>query len=444
MPGPVVSAIFFFALAATSVPATTEPGVPAPVAEASGLSAADVIVLADEALAQRRATDARVLLSALLSDRNMDVRHEAAFRLGKIEADSGDLRSAALRYRRILDERPDAQPVRLEFAALLAKMGDENAARRELRYARAGGLPPDVAQLVDRFSQTLRNSKPFGGSIQLGTSADSNINRATRSDTLGTVIGDFTLDADAKEHSGYGVSIDSQVYGRLPFGRHQFTVTFSQSTDVYGQKRFNDVSTALTAGPEIFFGPSRLNLSAGITRRWFGGDRLTDGQVAQAILSVPVSSTAQTRLALTASKVTNHFNPLESGRNYSAGIEIEKALSLRTGMSLSLSLLRQDLRDEGYSNRSGQLGLVGYRSFGRTTLVASASINRLVADQRLLLYPEKRNDWTKRLALGATFRKLEVYGFSPSAQFSWERNGSSIEIYDYRRRALEFGVARAF
>jgi len=298
--------------------------------------------------------------------------------------------------------------------------------------------------MVDRFSQTLRSSKPFGGSVQFGISSDSNINRATRSDTLGTVIGDFTLDEDAKERSGQGLSIDSQTYARLPIGRHQLAVTLSQSSDLYRHKEFNDVSAALTAGPELTFKATRLNLSVGLTRRWFGGDRFTDGGVVQAILTSALSPSTQGRFALAASDVDNHRNPLESGRSYSAGLDLEKALSSRTGVGISLSAARRDLRDPGYSNRSAQFGLVGYRAFGRMTLIGGATVGLLVADQRLLLYPEKRSDWTKRLSLGATFRKVEFMGFSPSAQFSWERNGSSIEIYEYRRTAVEFGVARAF
>ncbi len=412
--------------------------------EHSNLVAGDLFALADLAIADGRTDDARTMLTALRQDRDADVRLEASFRLARLDAASGNMQEAAVRYRQILDERPDAQPVRLELAAHLAKMGDMGAARRELRYARAGELPSDVAQLVDRFSQTLRSSKPFGGSVQIGTVADSNINRATRADTLGTVIGDFILDAGAKEHSGYGLSIDSQTYGRVPLGSHQFTLTLSQSSNLYRKQRYNDVSAAITAGPELEVGTSRLNLSAGVTRRWFGGDKYTGGAVARAVLTTPISSTAQGRAYLGTGKITNHLNGLESGWSHSAEIEVEKALSVRMGIAVSISAARQDLRDPGYSSKSANVALVGYRTFGQTTFVGSASLGRLVADERLILYPEKRSDRTKRLGLGATFRAIELLGLSPSAQFSWERNDSTIAIYDYRRRAFELGISRAF
>ncbi len=63
-----------------------------------------------------------------------------------------------------------------------------------MRQAQAGGLPPEVARFVDRYSAALRDQKPLGASIDIAPAPDSNIDRATRSQTLGTVLGDFTFD----------------------------------------------------------------------------------------------------------------------------------------------------------------------------------------------------------------------------------------------------------
>ena len=70
-------------------------------------------------------------------------------------------------------------------------------------------------RLVDRYSAALRAQKPLGASFELAIAPDSNINRATRSDTLGTVLGDFTLNQDAQARSGVGLALRGQVYGRL-------------------------------------------------------------------------------------------------------------------------------------------------------------------------------------------------------------------------------------
>lgn len=433
--------IFFVSFPATATELTT---IGNRSIELGGLVAADLFGLADQALQNGRSEEARTILEALLSDLNSDVRHEAGFRLAKLDASASRDREAATRLRVILDERPDAQAVRLELAALLAKMGDTAGARREIRFARAGELPPEVAQMVDRFSQALRSSRPFGGSLQLGTTNDSNINRATRSDTLGTVIGDFTLDEEAKQTSGRGASADAQIFGRVEIGNQSLVVTGSSAADLYRHKRFNDVTLALHAGPELNLGSIGLTVTGGISRRWLGMERFTDVVSAQTILISRLGPTTQARIGLTAANIDNHRNQLESGQSYSAALELEKALSSRTGIALSFAAVRQDLHDPGYSTLSGQLSALAYRTFGRMTLTGAAAIGRLIADERLALYPNRRSEWSRRLTIGATFRKLELMGFSPTAQIGLERNSSSIEIYDYRRRVFEMGIARAF
>ena len=66
------------------------------------------------------------------------------------------------------------------------------------------------------------------------------------------------------------------------------------------------------------------------------------------------------------------------------------------------------------------------------------------ADERLALFPDKRSDRYSRLSLGVTLRQLQFQGFAPVARFTIERNRSTIEFYDYRRRRTELGIVRAF
>ena len=148
-------------------------GAPQRQVVAQNLFAADLFAFAEKAIAEQRFDDARTLLFALISDRDRDVRLEAEFRIAKLDAASGKSRDAAVRLRRILDERPDAQPVRLELAAQLAQMGDLAAARRELRYARAGFLPPEItpggAPVLAHFGTTsnaaVRRSPSLNGRV---------------------------------------------------------------------------------------------------------------------------------------------------------------------------------------------------------------------------------------------------------------------------------------
>lgn len=189
---------------AMAVPAAERPQAPAVEAgdarKSVQLTPAQLFLFADAARDAGDFAAAESAYRALAANPDIDLRTEARFRLGLMLADRmGRPRDAAIEFRRILDEKPDAARVRLELARMDAMLGRLGAAEREFRAAQATGqLPPDVERAVRFYASALAAAKPFGGSIELALAPDSNINRATRSDTLGTVIGDFTLSDDAK------------------------------------------------------------------------------------------------------------------------------------------------------------------------------------------------------------------------------------------------------
>jgi hypothetical protein len=406
-------------------------------------TAPQLLQLAERFLKSGDTTKAKVILAALTADPNSDIRNEARFRTAKLLAGEGQTSRAALLLRQVVDERPDALPARLELAGLLDRMGDKDGAWRQVRAAQALGLPPAVARIVDRYSEALRAQRPFGASLEIALAPDSNINRATRSDTLGTVLGDFAIDSKAK--SGTGLALSAQAYRRLPLGEGaSLLVRLTGFGNLYRQKQFNDVAADIAAGPELNLGGNRIQAEVGLTQRWFGQKRFMRSARIGAIVSHPLGRRTLLRLSGSAALVDNQLNDLQDGKSYSGQISAERALSATTGIAASFGVDRASLKDPGYSTTGWRAGLTGWRDFGRVTLSAGAEFGRLHADERLLLFPDKREDRSLRLSLGATFRQLQFRGFAPVARFSIERNRSSIAFYDYRRTRTELGFVHAF
>lgn len=409
------------------------------------IAPAQLFALAEKARTRGDARTAEKAYRALASNPDLQVRSEARFRLGRMFWAMGRRVDAAILFRQILDEQPKTQRVRLELARVLDDMGDESGARRALREVQAGGLPPDVVRFVDRYSAALRAKKPFGATFEAAVAPDSNINRATRSDTLGTVIGDFILDDEAKQKSGVGAALRGQVYARIQLGD---TVNLlgraSGSADLYRESDFNDLAIELSAGPELRLGRDRLAAEASQSLRWFGGKLLLRSTTLGLTYLHPLGQRSQLRFSGTAGMINHRFNRLQSGRSYSASLAYERALSATTGIGASLALGRQALRDPGYATSSGQLAAFAYHELGAMTLVGSLSAGRLKADERLFLYPERRSDWLYRASLGATMRRFEMGRLAPFVRLTRETNKSSIEIFDYQRTRTEIGVTRAF
>jgi tetratricopeptide (TPR) repeat protein len=241
------------------------------------MSAAQLFAYADAARDRGDYPAAEAAYQALTQDPDLELRTEARFRLAEMYTNKlGRHREAAVLLRRILDDKPDATAVRLELARVEALLGNFQDARRELRAAEAAGLPPAVRQQVRFFSNALTALKRVGGGLEVSLAPSSNINRATSSDTLGTVIGDFTLSDDARAKSGVGLSLQGQAYARQPLGpKTDLLLRASGSADIYRQSEFDDMILALQAGPQWLSGKDRLALSGAVTWRWYGLDPYT-------------------------------------------------------------------------------------------------------------------------------------------------------------------------
>ena len=400
-----------------------------------------------EQLARRGSlADAETVLSLLSRDPNSDIRNEARFRLAQLLQSQRKPTRAAELLRQVIDEKPDAAPVRLLLAQLLEKLGDVDGALRQVRAVQATGLPPNVARLVDRYSVALRARRPFGGSFQIALAPDSNINHATSSDKLDTVLGDFDITDESRAKSGTGVALQGQVYRRFGMGDdgRQLLVRLSGLGYLYKKGRYNDVALDLAAGPELQIGSNRVNLEVGVTQRWYGQKPYTRSARIGVSAARPVGRTSQLRFTGTASLVDNRINRLEDGRNFSGELGFEHAFSATTGGSVSISALRESLRESAYSTTSWRIGLLGWRAVGRVTLTMGGQIGRLKADDRLALFPERRSERYERLSLGASVRTLTFQGLAPVARLVVERNRSTIAFYDFTRRRMEIGLERAF
>jgi outer membrane protein len=415
-------------------------------AQPVNMSATELFALADAARDASDYETAETAYRALAKDPDQELRTEARFRLAVMLADKqGKHRDAAVLLRQILDEKPDAARVRIELARMLAAMGNLRSAERELRAAQATGLPPEVEQLVRFYANALNAQKPFGGNLEFAVAPDSNINRATRSDTLGTIIGDFVLDEDAKEQSGIGLTARGQAYLRTAIDRRATLLAqASASGNFYRASKFDDYILSLQAGPQYASGRDRISVAGVTSWRWFGRSPYSFSYGLTGNWQHPLGKRGQLRIEGTAIHSDDRRSDLRDSDRYSAALGIDRAFSSRFGGGLQVSGYRDAARDPGYATAGGGIDGYLFREFGKTTAVLGAGYNHLEADERLFLYPRRRVDDRWEASLSATFRALRLGSFAPLAKLRFERNRSTVEIYDYQRLAGEIGVTAAF
>lgn len=422
------------------LPATTAPQ---PPSKSVRLTAPQLLGIADRLIRNGRQDEARQMLELLAQDPDPNVRNEARYRQSLLLESKGRDREAAVLLRRIIDDKPDAVPVRLKLATMLTRMGDQDSALRELRALRSADLPHQVARFVDRLAASLQASKPFGVQLEFAVAPDSNINRATRSDTVGTVFGDFELDQKAR--SGIGASIRGFAHARQGVTSNlNLVARLSTDASLYRHKDFNDIQLELSVGPELKLGRNRITGEVAVGQQWFGMKPYQRNFRIGASIARPLDSVSQLRLDLGLRRTDNRLNDLQDGQGVQLRARYERALSPQMIVSASIGGERFKARDDAYSTRSWSLGLAAYRDIGRMTFSAGVDIGRLKADDRLSLLPEARDDRFTRFQVGTVFRQFTVGGFAPMTRLVFERNKSSVEFYDYRRTRTEVGVSRAF
>ncbi len=409
------------------------------------LSAVDLFTLADTALENGELETAVTFYDALTQDADIEVRTEARFRKGMVLANAGRYAEAALAFRAALDEKPEAVRIRLELARMQAAVGDETAARRTLRQVETAALPPDVAATVGQFARALQSSKMFGGSVEISLAPDSNINRATEARTLDTIIAPLTLSRDARARSGLGAKLAGQGYARLPLDKGLTLVPrLAGSGNLYRESAFNDIAGSALLGLEWQHANNRLSPSVGHTWRWYGNSLYARTQtISLDWLHIPAPKW-QIITSGSVSRARYMQNDLQNGEIYNLEVSVERALDVRSGLGLTINAARQTARDPGYATTAGGISLLAWREIGKTTVFANAGLRRTEGDERLFLFPERRREWLITARAGATLRQFTYQGFAPVVRVVYERNSSSVGIYDYRRLAGEVGIVRAF
>ncbi|EGD57379.1 hypothetical protein Y88_3688 [Novosphingobium nitrogenifigens DSM 19370] len=433
-------------LMAVSTPALPPFTPPSPTTGTLQLSPVQMFDFAEAASKRGDYDTAERALRALIGNPGIDIRCEARFRLARLLAGPFHRRTeAALLLRRILDEKPNAAPVRLELARLEAEMGRTGAAGRELRAAQAIGLPADIARMVRFYQQALEAQRPMSGSIELALAPDSNVNRATTASTMGTVIGDFTLSRDARATSGMGLVVRTQAFARLRMTpRLSLLARLSGSASLYRDPGFDDEVVAPQIGPEWSLGDDRVSLSGGAALRWYGGRSYTTATTAAIDWQHRLGKRGLLRVSANHAFVDNHRNALETGSAWGGTAGLDRAFSARFGGGLSLFGNRQDTRDPGYATTSFGFSPYVFREIGRATVTATLSYSHLAADARIALFNDRRRDQAYGLNLAATLRQIRIGSLSPLLRLRLERNASTVQLYDYKRVAGEVGIASAF
>ena len=405
---------------------------------------AQLFALADKLYDQGDAEGAAGILQALTQDIHPELRAEARFRLAALHEKMGDLPAAAQALRDLLAEQPNANPARLELARILARMGKNEEARKEIAAAERAGLPPEVEQSVRRFANAIPSTKRRGLSLEMSAGPDSNINRSTSAQYVDTIIAPFELDPDARAQSGIGFAFGGQAFTRNAIGSLDLLSRAGAHADLFTKSRFNDIQVTADSGPELDGKFGRIRPAALYERRWYGGHPYSTGFGAS--LNWLKQLGEKTQLELNASRVRQNIQPNrdQDAWRTSLSADIARQLAPDSTARLSLRFAALDARVKPESLRQLGAELLLAKRFPTITAYVDFAYNRTRGLAPLFLFGKTRHDWRIDLSGGVIFDKVRLAGFSPLIRVTHSDSQANIALYDYHRTRLDFGVSRSF
>ena len=394
------------------------------------------------------------------------------------------LDEAVASYRHVVELQPDLAGARLELARVLFQRGrclaepddllehllgdDCDAAAHHFRRALAGGLPPEIAEAVSRFLGAVRARKRVSGSFGVSVAPDSNVNTGTSTRRIPSRLRNFftgerlvfELDERALATSGVGLFISASGEYRhpvpfrlLPDGQTRLRLGGGLSRREYRKRRFDDMTLALHAGPQVLLPRAHVSLLAKADRRWYGGDPVSHGIGPRLEGGVSLGE----RLWLNAG-VEWIQRRHRSGRNSDGprsdldfNLAFEPTPAVTFGLRGGWQRTRARVRSQrSRTNRVGMfaradlppvLGVSGFElGFFHDLLLTRYDSFRVP-----LFSPDNRQDSTWISRLTASNDQLEMFGFVPVLSLVQEQRNSNIgETYDYRRYRGELSLRRLF
>ena len=374
---------------------------------------------------------------------------------GMIERARGNLEEAAHIYRSVLASDPNLTMVRLELAATLHALDNDEGARHHLELLKGAAPTPELARNFGDFIAAIDAQKPwsFNAWVSLAPSTNFNNGTALEYHTLFGLTG--TISELSKQKSGIGIKGGT-------FASYVFDLTNDLqaivATGTYVEQYEGDLfdRTALNQNIELRRNHARGSIGIGLSASqafykttgsngrpyanetaWSFGPQITIRHLLLPSLNL------ETRLS-------HRWNTFEVG-DWSDGTTTSLTNRLALSMSPSQVLYAMaggDSTRTDYEHTStwggwGGLGIYQEVPWG-ITVYAEGKLRYSIGDgdYPLLFEPREMTRLDTRAVL--TKRDFSFYGMAPQLEYTYTNNWSNDELSEFEAHGLAVTLTRAF
>ncbi|MEN3950282.1 surface lipoprotein assembly modifier [Iodidimonas sp. SYSU 1G8] len=371
---------------------------------------------------------------------------EVRFLLGTIAAAEKRYGDAVKIYRDILTDKPGITRVRLELARALFLNEEDEAAEHHFHLALSDQPPGPVADNIKMFLDAIRARKDFRWTVGFSVAPDTNINVAPEDERVDLFGLPFILDENARQRSGVGVVVS---------GGAEYSPDLSQRTKLesnvyvrhseYKGGAFDDTLVSAGIGPSFRWSRTTISAQATGYYRWYGGDAYNRALGGQVTWEQDIARRWRASATIGYQQVDYLLNDQLDGPLYSFTATVTYGLSSRSYLRGIFAVNYERADALALRNTEWRYGLGLYRELGWgiiAYLQPEITFNPYKGIQPA--FNRRRNDTELRVGLSLIKRDINLWGFSPELRYTFVKNHSSIDFYDYDRHRVEIGVSRKF
>jgi hypothetical protein len=246
--------------------------------------------------------------------------------------------------------------------------------------------------------------------------------------------------------SGIGASLSgggvfAPALGETTKGR----LALSGSVQAYRNSDLNEITIGAEAGVERLLPSGSILGTIRGERTWLGGDgfRWTVGPTLSWRHSL--NPTTETHWQLSARRRLHDDIDARDGHSISARASLRKSFGVKILVDLDGGAERIEAKAGDQSGLRLHVGAgMAYAFDGGLTLAGAVRLSLDRRDDAQPIFGNRRRDTQARASIRALHRAVRLKGFAPFVEYAYERNDSTIDIYEYDNHRLGLGITRRF
>ena len=372
---------------------------------------------------------------------------------GEILKANGRYEEAAEIFRGLLASHPQFQRVRMELAHTLYLMEEDQAARHHFELVLGGsGSDPIAVKTIQGYLHAIDDRRRWNFSSYITLAPSTNFNQGSSVRTVLINGLPFLLDEGSVKKSGIGLVGGFQGSYRHPItDRIDIVASAGGYSRRYREAAFNDMLANVTLGPRYRFDDATLGLYAIANKRWYADEdySLGFGWLLSGSMRFGPQDIAFADLQCAKQRYDSDWN--DSDLSYQDGYKcsldgnFNHYINSTTFVRVLAGLGREKTGADHLDSKRWQAGAGVFHDFPMGfSLYLQGLYTKRHYDGLFPFLTEGRKD--KRFDISAQLTKRDwiFFGFAPMLQYTYTRNFSNVEFYNFDAHGANLTLTKKF